>query len=678
MSRLEHEVRVADDTLPVSVNSAAIKAQRSGTGADAGDATESAAMGSPLAAPPANDACASATPISGVGTFAFNTTEATTDGPSHAACIDDVVAPGEGGIARDVWYCWTAPCSGAVRIDTCGLTNVDTRLAVYNGCACPGTDARILACDDDSNLCTPGTQSEIDFLAQAGQTYLVRVGVFPSASGGTGSIRITCLDAPCDEPAAHCQSLDISNGRLSDGVTARTADNFRPKANGTVSEVCFWGSYIDDAPEADSFQITYFSDMNGLPNSVIAGPFVQGGSLTVSPAVLVDNIFFPVFEYTATHAPVPVSAGQCYWIQIANLAGSGVWYWQLGFGGDNTIRQDGDPLNGYGESDVVRVDMALCLNLLLDDADLCSPPPNSACPNTGQDCCTESSSGLAMGCEDSACCRKVCACDEFCCSSVWDNACAGMGAIGTSSCTASRFPCLVDDDCKTCCSSGLPCTSSADCPGGEACLLTQHCEGCGAMDRCGNLCIGCPQTTLTFIDPPLVSGRVVDARAPHAPTDATQWRGIDRLTVGAAADVSQVGCWSLCETEQSCGANQIMNVVNNLNGTYTVMFSRPITGGATTRITYTSDTAATQTAVLISHPGNVNASTQTNAQDITQMIDRCLRGLAPPPEHGLYSCDINHSGSVNVSDITALIDLLNGAGAFDPWVQTTISPDTCP
>jgi hypothetical protein len=235
----------------------------------------------------------------------------------------------------------------------------------------------------------------------------------------------------------------------------------------------------------------------------------------------------------------------------------------------------------------------------------------------------------------------------------------------------------MNDDCRTCCSSGLACFTSADCPGGEPCVLVQRCEGCGAQDRCGDVCRTCPNTPITFIDPPLVGGKVVDARAPHATSNANQLQGIDRLKVSAATDVTYTGCWSLCETASGCAANEIADVTDNLDGTYTVLLSRPITARATTRVTYTSDNLATQSALLLSHPGNVNASTQTNVQDITQIIDRCLRGLSAPP-HGLYSCDINHSGAVNVSDITALIDLLNGAGALNPWILTTMPPDACP
>lgn len=50
-----------------------------------------------------------------------------------------------------------------------------------------------------------------------------------------------------------------------------------------------------------------------------------------------------------------------------------------------------------------------------------------------------------------------------------------------------------------------------------------------------------------------------------------------------------------------------------------------------------------------------------------------------PPLHGLYSEDIDHSGVFTSADLLRLIDLLNGAGAYDPWNGTPL-PDSagCP
>ena len=86
-----------------------------------------------------NGDCVSAEPISDVGVFAFDNSLAVLDGPDHAACLYADFTQ----IEHDVWFCWTAPnavCEGRYIVETCGETDVDTRLAVYDGCSCPPTD----------------------------------------------------------------------------------------------------------------------------------------------------------------------------------------------------------------------------------------------------------------------------------------------------------------------------------------------------------------------------------------------------------------------------------------------------------------------------------------------------------------------------------------------------------
>jgi hypothetical protein len=131
-----------------------------------------------------NDACPNAIAISGAGTFAFDNTDATRDGPSHEACP----SPSGNDIIRDLWFRWTSPCTDQVVISTCDLTSVDTKVAIYETVDCPVQDADLLACNDDR--CT--LQSLTTFNAVNGQEYLIRVGSAPNQGGGEGSFTITC------------------------------------------------------------------------------------------------------------------------------------------------------------------------------------------------------------------------------------------------------------------------------------------------------------------------------------------------------------------------------------------------------------------------------------------------------------------------------------------------------
>ncbi|HIG10493.1 MAG: lectin-like protein [bacterium] len=135
-----------------------------------------------------SDACASATAISGLGSFAFDNTLATLDGTPDPICL----AFGSSDVEQDVWFSWSAPADGLFTMDTCGTTLVDTKVAVLDA-SCTGP---VLACNDDS--C--GLQSEVLFLGVTGQTYLLRVGTFPGAGGGTGTINISD-GSPAQDPA---------------------------------------------------------------------------------------------------------------------------------------------------------------------------------------------------------------------------------------------------------------------------------------------------------------------------------------------------------------------------------------------------------------------------------------------------------------------------------------------
>lgn len=138
-------------------------------------------------APPANDNCGSAIPVSD-GDTPFATCNATTDGPAESLCF-----PINPEIELDVWYRYTALCSGSASVSLCA-SNFDTRLAVYNG-NCPSAGGQAIACDDDS--CVFDERSYLVFSATAGQQYLIRIGGGSVLARGSGTMVITS-PACCD------------------------------------------------------------------------------------------------------------------------------------------------------------------------------------------------------------------------------------------------------------------------------------------------------------------------------------------------------------------------------------------------------------------------------------------------------------------------------------------------
>jgi hypothetical protein len=105
---------------------------RPGTGADVWRNTASGKPTAPKSAPtanpegpgPANDNCATASPIL-VGNTAYSNSGATTDGPAHASCLffsDDQVG-------SDIWYDFVATENNTLIVSLCG-SSYDTKLAI--------------------------------------------------------------------------------------------------------------------------------------------------------------------------------------------------------------------------------------------------------------------------------------------------------------------------------------------------------------------------------------------------------------------------------------------------------------------------------------------------------------------------------------------------------------------
>lgn len=328
---------------------------------------------SALAGDPApNDACGDALPIVGEGVFPFD------NGPS----IPDYPRSGFG---TDVWFCWTAPCGGKVTFDTCGGTAVDTKIAVYEGCSCPPTIGLV----EDDDACV--YQSSVTFSATAGADYLLQIGTNPSVRGDTGTFTVRCGAAPvppCQQTSDHCQAPDGWHALASNRTETVVADDFTPAIDGAVSNTCWWGSYADETGGEDSFEVRYYVDNGGVPGALLAGPFSQAtGSLSVQGptrtyARLADTD--PEYEYAATHEPVPVTGGMCYWVEISNQpAGGQSWYWEVAATGNGRALQDGHGTtapDGYDPHDALVHDLAFCLGLPLDGSESCSPiPSNDAC-----------------------------------------------------------------------------------------------------------------------------------------------------------------------------------------------------------------------------------------------------------------------------------------------------------
>lgn len=203
-----------------------------------------------LAAPPANDDCAGAIPITD-GVHAFSTIEATTDGPAHASCI----AGGDGGATvNDIWFTYTAPVTGYLTVSTCeqlgGSADYDTDLVIYQGINCGALS--LIACNDDDadNLCgrtAGGFHSRRQIAITEGQDYLIRLGGWSGTEAGTGTLYVQSTGVSYEKIALTGDALSgstITTFGLSTNQTTAVISNSGAVAFAAVLADGRWGVYI--------------------------------------------------------------------------------------------------------------------------------------------------------------------------------------------------------------------------------------------------------------------------------------------------------------------------------------------------------------------------------------------------------------------------------------------------
>jgi len=125
--------------------------------------------------PSSKDNCQNAKPVGDVTNMAFSTANATFDGPG--LCM----------ISPNIWYCYTATCTGDVTVSLAG-SSFDTMLAAYEGCECYPASEDLIECNDDAGN---SYQSAVTFTATAGSQYLIEIGGYANETGA-GLLTISC------------------------------------------------------------------------------------------------------------------------------------------------------------------------------------------------------------------------------------------------------------------------------------------------------------------------------------------------------------------------------------------------------------------------------------------------------------------------------------------------------
>lgn len=272
---------------------------------------------------PANDECTNPTALS-PGVTLFDSTVAT---DSVGSDFTGATCGFTFGIARDLWYSFTAPTTDSYDIEVVdgGSGDYDSKLAIYNALTCPAPVGGLLDCDDDDGV---GRFSKMTLGLTAGTTYMIRVGSFDGffTVPVPAALRVIVTPPPAAPPAnddcATAQSVML--GLTAFDSTAAT-DGFEQALDPAV---CDMGTFGDDQIYSDVwFEFTpmtsgffdFGSTSNGAPDfdSRIA-VYDQVGCPSNPANVIGCNDDGDPFTLEALAAGVALVSGQSYLVRVGS------------------------------------------------------------------------------------------------------------------------------------------------------------------------------------------------------------------------------------------------------------------------------------------------------------------------------------------------------------------------
>ena len=211
-----------------------------------------------------------------------------------------------------VWWEWTAPVSGLVRISTDGSA-YDTVVGVFTGSALNALTA-VASNDDDTGRPT----SRLEFTAQGGVNYQIVVG----GKGGTSGLTLMDIGAiPANDSFANAQAISGRSVVVSATNAQATVEPGEPKILGRTGGKSLW--YRWTAPATGRFQFGVSSDGFDPLLAVYTGTALNALTL-VAASDDADAEAGAVSNYTASLVTVNATAGTAYFIQVEGHARSGL------------------------------------------------------------------------------------------------------------------------------------------------------------------------------------------------------------------------------------------------------------------------------------------------------------------------------------------------------------------
>ena len=252
---------------------------------------------------PANDAFASSQAMTGAsGSVVTTTAGATreTGEPEHFSSTG----------RASVWFTWTAPSSGTVRMNTLGSA-FDTMLAAYSGSALDSLT--LLAANDDSG---GGLTSAISFAVTAGAKYRIAIDGW---GGQWGAATLTwagpgAAAAPANDLFVSASPLLGSSGTATGSTVEATREAGEPSHGGSGASASIW--YRWTAPVTGTLTL----DTRGSTYDTLLGAYT--GSTVTGLSTLAENDDVAAWPATWSQIVVPVTEGTSYLFAIDGWGGA--------------------------------------------------------------------------------------------------------------------------------------------------------------------------------------------------------------------------------------------------------------------------------------------------------------------------------------------------------------------
>jgi hypothetical protein len=256
-----------------------------------------------------SDDCSTAAvgnPISGLGTFAVDTTLATTQTLQGAGCVNPQI---------DVWFYWTSTVSGPVTLSLCGATTTDTVIAVWNDGATPGAcPTTTVGCNDD--FC--GLQSQLTFTAVSGTPYFLQLGAYGATTTYSATFTLSTPPPPSTNDSCTLPLVLVGNGPFAfDNTSSTTGSEGQTEGvclaygtTGVTNDLWFtWTALFSGAAQISLCGSTTDTRLAAYPG---AGCPVAGTALGCNDdSCGLQSVIC-----------IPVTNGSTYTIQVGNYPGA--------------------------------------------------------------------------------------------------------------------------------------------------------------------------------------------------------------------------------------------------------------------------------------------------------------------------------------------------------------------